>query len=71
MPKYKIVSRTLTFNKPGLSPTVKNGTDKGWVSSGEFTPLREINGWLEMEINRWVGLLNFIPIWFHYTIILP
>lgn len=48
MPKYEIITKTLTFNKPGLSATVKNGTDMGWVSSGTFTPTREINGWLDM-----------------------
>jgi hypothetical protein len=51
---YKIIARTLTYNKPGLSPTVKNGTDMGWVSSGTFISTREVNGWLDMAPNRWI-----------------
>jgi hypothetical protein len=54
MPTYEIIARTLTFNKPGLSPTEKNGTDMGYVSSGTFTPTREVNGWLDMTPNRWI-----------------
>ena len=52
---YKVITKTLTFNKPGLSPTVKNGTDMGYVLPGlEFTAGAYVNGWLSITPNRWV-----------------
>lgn len=47
----------MAYNKPGLSPTTKNGTDVGWVNSGfVFTAGAVQNGWLAILPNKWVKL---------------
>ena len=54
--QYTVENKTLSFSKPGLNPTTKNGTDKGYVSpsSTPFTPLSNIRGWLEYSAGRWI-----------------
>lgn len=53
--KYKVKARTRAFNKPGLSPTEKNGTDMGWVETGSIFETNVMqNGWLALASNKWV-----------------
>jgi hypothetical protein len=53
--EYKITTRTKAYNKPGINPTTKNGTDMGWVDIGfTFTSTRIINGWIAILDNKWV-----------------
>jgi len=55
MAQFKVITKTLSFNKPGLSPTEKNGTDMGFVQPGfVFTPGAYQNGWLAIASNKWV-----------------
>jgi len=53
--EYRTLYRVKAFNKPGLSPTEKNGTDVGYVPGGyTFTPVSNVNGWLAIASNQWV-----------------
>lgn len=59
--RKKVIKRTLSFNKAGLNPTTKNGTDMGWVDigfsldgSGTFEPMNSQNGWLAISSNKWI-----------------
>jgi hypothetical protein len=51
----KVVVRTKSYNKPGLNPTTKNGTDMGWVEVGfQFMSVSVQSGWLAIASNKWV-----------------
>jgi len=58
MNQYIVVTRTKSFNKPGINPTTKNGTDMGWedIISTPFTPVAAQNGWLAISSNKWIML---------------
>jgi hypothetical protein len=62
---YKVNIKTKAFNKPGISPTTKNGTDLGWVEAGFMVPdeARLINGWFEIMHGgrlKWIKKLDCI-----------
>ena len=53
--QYVVMRDTKSYNKPGINPTTKNGTEMGIVKTGfTFTPLSSINGWLSIAANKWV-----------------
>jgi len=53
--QYVVTMDTKSYNKPGLNPTTKNGTEMGIVKTGfTFTPLSNINGWLSIAANKWI-----------------
>jgi len=53
--QYTVIVDTKSYNKPGLNPTTKNGTEMGIVKAGfVFTPLSDVNGWLSIVYNKWI-----------------
>jgi hypothetical protein len=57
MARYKVVTATRAFSKPGSSPTTKQGNDVGGMPVDvTFSSTRNINGWLAVNDadNKWV-----------------
>jgi len=53
--EYKVIRDTKSFNKAGLNPTTKNGTEMGIVRAGFiFSDVGNQNGWLAIALNKWV-----------------
>lgn len=63
--EYVVIADTKSFNKPGLNPTTKNGTEMGIVRAGfTFPALANVNGWLSIASNKWVMLSACKPVTF-------